>query len=62
MLPCCAIGALFIMQVLALYKWLKRVVLRIPPDEDDDEYWRPAKTSILDKFKPVMKNPKPNVF
>lgn len=58
MLPCCAIGALFIMQVLALCKWFKRVVLRKPPDEDEDEYWSPSKPKIMDKFKSVIKNPK----
>ena len=58
MLPCCAIGALFIMQVLALYKWFKRVVLRKPPDEDEEEYWRPAKSKTSEKLKLLIKNPK----
>jgi Na+/melibiose symporter-like transporter len=62
MLPCCAIGALFIMQTLAVYKWFKRVVLRKPQDEDEEEYWRPEKPKIMDKFKSVLKNPNTKRF
>lgn len=51
MLPCCALGALFFIQLMAFTRWFKRVILRKKPEEDEQDYWVPDSKSVKGPFK-----------
>ncbi len=40
MCPACVAGVVFLAQLLAIWRWFRRVVLRNPV-EDDEDYWDP---------------------
>lgn len=56
MLACCAIGALFIIQLMAFSRWFSRVILRKPPEEDEEDYWLPERVSIKDRLTSFLSN------
>lgn len=57
-MPCCVIGALFALQLMAVVRWFKRTVLRQEPAEEDENLWIPQRTKLRDKLKCIFSDPK----
>lgn len=57
-MPCCVIGALFILQIMACVRWFKRVILKKEPDENEENIWIPPKVKMRDKLKSIFSDNK----
>jgi len=56
MMPCCAAGAFFIFQLMVVYRWFNRAVLKKEVD-DESEFWKPEKKGPLNKMKALFGDP-----
>ena len=56
MLPCCALGAIFLIQFLAFSRWFNRAVLRKPLEENEEDYWVPERVTIKDRLRKIVSN------
>lgn len=54
MCPACVAGVVFLAQLLAIWRWFRRVVLRNPV-EDDEDYWDP-KCMLSPKMQALASN------
>ena len=56
-MPCCVIGAMFMLQLLAVVRWFKRVILRKAPTEDEKDLWTRPKEKLRFKVKKTLSDP-----
>ena len=57
-MPCCVIGALFVLQLMVAVNWFRRVILRKKPHEFDENMWIPPGTKWGDRVKSLFSDRK----